>query len=199
MFKFSGRHGCGPHTHQEDDHRHARDDVWPGDGRGMGHRLGRGGGGHLGRLFAHGDLRLVVLRLIADKPRHGYEIIKAIEDMAGGTYSPSPGTIYPVLTMLEEQGLTAQDGTDGAKKRYAITTEGQDYLAANATAVAALGARVRQAGATRTAAASPQIVRAIENLKLALRLRVEQGPVSDESIQTITTALDRAAGEIERS
>jgi DNA-binding PadR family transcriptional regulator len=70
----------------------------------FGHR--RHGGGHgrsgLRRFFAHGDLRLVILRLIAEKPRHGYEIIKAIEERVAGAYSPSPGVIYPTLTLLEE-------------------------------------------------------------------------------------------------
>ena len=72
------------------------------DGLHLGHsrhgRHGRGGG--LGRFFAHGDLRLVILHLIAEKPRHGYEIIKAIEEQVAGAYSPSPGVIYPTLTLL---------------------------------------------------------------------------------------------------
>ena len=71
----------------------------------LGHgRHGHGGRSGLGRFFAHGDLRLVILHLIAEKPRHGYEIIKAIEEQVGGAYSPSPGVIYPTLTLLEEIG-----------------------------------------------------------------------------------------------
>ena len=80
--------------------------------RGGGHGHGHGHGRHgLRRFFAHGDLRLVVLHLIGEKPRHGYELIKAIEESVSGAYSPSPGTIYPTLTMLEDQGyVRVSDG-----------------------------------------------------------------------------------------
>ena len=88
------------HHHGEHGHRFARPDR---DFAGP-HRMHRGGRGGMGRFFAHGDLRLVLLNLIAEKPRHGYELIKAIEEAAGGAYSPSPGVIYPTLTLLEELG-----------------------------------------------------------------------------------------------
>src|SRR5258705_8305494 len=101
------------------EHRHEHE-----DGRGH-HRRRRSG-----RLFDHGELRLVVLNLISERPRHGYEIIKEIEDRVSGTYSPSPGVIYPTLTMLEEIGHATVAESDG-KKLYAITAEGTAYLAAN--------------------------------------------------------------------
>src|SRR3977135_4353694 len=91
------RHGDARGEARGDDRRYARGER---DGRHW-HRGGRGG---LGRLFAPGELRPVILNLIAEKPRHGYEIIKAIEDQVGGAYSPSPGVIYPTLTLLEELG-----------------------------------------------------------------------------------------------
>jgi hypothetical protein len=78
---------------------------------------GRGGPG---RLFASGDLRFLLLELIAEKPRHGYELIKAIEEKLGGAYSPSPGVIYPMLTLLEETGL-ATVTNEGTRKLYSIT------------------------------------------------------------------------------
>ncbi|MDP9424003.1 MAG: PadR family transcriptional regulator, partial [Pseudomonadota bacterium] len=96
---------------------------------------GRGGwGGRRGRerkrMFEGGELRLVLLKLIADQPRHGYELIKAIEEMTGGEYAPSPGIVYPTLTYLEEAGyVTAQ--ADGAKRLYSITGEGRAYLESN--------------------------------------------------------------------
>ena len=95
----------------------------------------RGGGRHRhgrrpGRIFDHGELRLVVLALISERPRHGYEIIKEIEDRVAGTYSPSPGVIYPTLTMLEELGHATVAESDG-KKLYAITAGGNDYLVVN--------------------------------------------------------------------
>ena len=93
------------HTYKPHGHRFARGDHGHDDRELGHHRHGRGGGrSGLGRFFAHGDLRLVILQLIAEKPRHGYEIIKAIEEQVGGAYSPSPGVVYPTLTLLEELG-----------------------------------------------------------------------------------------------
>src|SRR5262249_53440562 len=83
-----------------------------------------------GRMLAQGDLRLIALALIAEQPRHGYEIIKVLEDKTAGWYSPSPGIVYPTLTYLEEAGyVTAQ--AEGAKKLYAITDEGRAHLDEN--------------------------------------------------------------------
>ena len=108
-----------------------------GDRQGGDHQ----GGERHGRLFDHGELRFVVLHLIAEKPRHGYEIIKAIEEHAGGTYSPSPGVIYPTLTMLEELGYTTLAEQDG-KKLYALTEAGAAYLRENQRTVEAIAARL---------------------------------------------------------
>ena len=199
MFTFNSNHrgeDGHDHRHSDDhDHRHARGDFWHGlmHGHGFGHRHG----GRLGRLFEHGDLRLVILHLIAEKPRHGYEIIKAIEEMAGGTYSPSPGTIYPALTLLEEQGLVTVAPSEGGKKLHAITGDGRADLDANRNVVAALLARMAHVGESQGGEPSPQIVRAAENLKLALRLRLSRGPLSGEQAQAVSAALDRAAREIE--
>ena len=99
------RHG-GPHrrgSFEDGDFRHGHHgrDHSDGEHHGRGrHRFGR----RPGRMFDHGELRLVVLALISERPRHGYEIIKEIEDRVAGTYTPSPGVIYPTLTMLEELG-----------------------------------------------------------------------------------------------
>ena len=130
-------------------------------------RHGRHGGDRSGRLFDHGELRFVVLHLIAEKPRHGYEIIKAIEDRAGGAYSPSPGVIYPTLTMLEELGYAALTEQDG-KKLYALTEAGEAYLRENQRTVDGIAARLAEAAAARGDGPAPQVVRAVENLKLAL-------------------------------
>ena len=166
-------------------------------GRGRHHRAdGRSG---LGRFFAHGDLRLVILNLIAEKPRHGYEIIKAIEDQVGGAYSPSPGVIYPTLTMLEELGHVAVSAGDGAKKLHAITADGQAYLAAYRPAVDALLARMEEASRVHGGGTAPQILRAMENMKLALRLRLSRGPLSEEQINAVAAAIDGAAISVERT
>lgn len=82
-----------------------------------------------GRIFEQGDLKYVILKLLQEKPRHGYEIIKELEDRFGGAYSPSPGTVYPTLTMLEDLGYAKASSDESGKKTYTITPEGSAYLA----------------------------------------------------------------------
>lgn len=162
-----------------------------------GHR--HGGGGRLGRMFDHGDLRLVILQLIAEKPRHGYELIKAIEEKTGGAYSPSPGVVYPTLTLLEELGqITVQPG-EGARKLHTITPEGEAFLAANRAGLAAITGKLEAVSAAYGGGQAPQLQRAVENLKLALRLRVSRGPLSEEQVRRIAAVLDAAATDIEQS
>jgi len=158
-----------------------------------------GPGGRRGRVFDHGDLRLVILQLIAEKPRHGYELIKAIEEKLSGAYTPSPGVVYPTLTMLEELGHTTVANSEGGKKLYTITEEGQTFLAANKAAVDAVFSRIAETSAAHGSGQSPQIIRAIENFKLALRLRLSRGALSEEQVRAIVAAIDHAAGEVERS
>jgi DNA-binding PadR family transcriptional regulator len=164
-----------------------------------GHRRHRGGGRRHGRIFDHGDLRLVILRLIAEGPRHGYEIIKEIEEKLGGAYSPSPGVVYPTLMLLEELGYANVTTGDGTKKLYAVTEEGAAYLAANKAAVDAIFGRIAEVGSAHGNGPAPQIVRAMENLTLALRLRLSQGPLTEQQKQAVAAALDAAAVTIERS
>jgi len=176
----------------------------PGAGGWGGHHSahwgrGRHGGGGRRRMFEHGDLKTIVLALIAEQPRHGYEIIKEIEHRVGGAYAPSPGVIYPLLTMLEEMGLAELSASDGAKKLYAATAQGKAELAANQGGVDALFARIAAARECFASERSPQIVRAMENLKLALRLRMERGPLTEAQMQTVASALDGAVQAIERS
>lgn len=157
---------------------------------------GRGRGGRMGRFFDHGDLRFVVLKLIADKPSHGYELIKAIEAAAGGAYSPSPGVVYPTLTLLEELGYVTASDAGGGKKLYTITPEGEAFLASNDAPVRSLFERMAEA-ASASAAFSPQILRARENLKTALRLKLHGGQLTVEQIAAVAKALDDAATAIE--
>jgi DNA-binding PadR family transcriptional regulator len=183
------------HSHDCGERRHARGEFGFG-GRHFGHR-GRGFRG--GRVFDHGDLRYVLLQLISEKPRHGYELIKAIEEKFGGTYSPSPGVIYPTLTMLEELGYATISASEGNKKLYAVTAEGTAFLEANRAAVDEVLARMDEASARHGDGPAPQVLRAVANLKLALRLRLSRGQLTDEQIRAITAAIDAAAVEIERS
>jgi DNA-binding PadR family transcriptional regulator len=183
-----GRH-FGHKSFSDGDHRHGH-----GEGRGGRHRRG----GRSGRLFDHGELRLVVLALISERPRHGYEIIKEIEDRVAGTYSPSPGVIYPTLTMLEELGQATLTESDG-KKLYAITADGTAYLAANKTAMDQALQRMQSVNTAHSGGPAPEIMRARENLKLALRLRESRGPLTEQQVRDIAAALDAAAIAIERS
>lgn len=155
------------------------------------------GGGRGHRVFGHGGLRLVLLKLIADKPSHGYELIKAVEERLHGAYSPSPGVVYPTLTWLEELGYTTVEETDGARKRYTITDAGREYLTEHHEMVSSLLARFEHHGSGRHER-PPEIARAIENFKLALRGRLSQGPLSKEQIHALVDVLDAAAKQVER-
>jgi DNA-binding PadR family transcriptional regulator len=194
-------HDHGHHRHGQ---RFARGEGHPdgqqsGRGRHGGGRWGNPSDHELRRFFAHGDLRLVILRLIAEKPRHGYEIIKEIEERVAGAYSPSPGVIYPTLTLLEELGYVAVTPGEGARKLHAITEEGRAFLAANHQTVDALFARMEEANQARGGGPSPRIVRAMENLRLALRLRLGRGPLTEPQTTAVAAALDAAAIAIEQT
>ncbi len=163
-----------------------------------GREHGRHGGGHSRRLFDHGELRLVVLALVAERPRHGYEVIKAIEDRAGGAYSPSPGVVYPTLALLEELGH-ATVAREHDRRLYAATPAGAAHLAASRPALDRALDRLRAAGAAHGAGGGPEILRATENLKLALRLRLRGGELTPAQTRVIAEALDTAALAVERS
>ena len=197
MFHRHSHHG--PCTARDHAHRFARREHRHDEGFFDHRRHGGGGRSGLGRFFAHGDLRLVILHLIAEKPRHGYEIIKAIEDAVGGAYSPSPGVIYPTLTMLEELGHVTVTPGEGGKKLQAITAEGRAYLDAYRPALDALLTRMAEANRIHGGGPGPQITRAMENLRLALRLRLSRGPLSEEQANAVAAAIDTAATGVERA
>lgn len=162
-----------------------------------GHRFKhRGGGRRMGRIFEQGDLRFVILQLISEKESHGYDIIKAIEDKVGGAYSPSPGVVYPTLSLLEEMGYVTSRTADGGKKLYAVTPEGRTALDANRASVDAIFARMEELHA-RFDTPAPRISRAMENLGAAIRTRMGSGPVSPEQLNAIVDAIDRAAKTVE--
>ena len=169
-------------------------------GRRMHHPFGRHGGrGGPDRPFEQGDLRFVVLKLIGEKPSYGYEIIKAIEDRLAGAYAPSPGTVYPTLTLLEELGYIRVQQTDGPRKLFAITPEGEAALEQNRAVVDAIFARMAEINLRSSGHRAPQLVRAWGNLKTAMNLRVAQGNLSAEQIEAIARVLDEAAKAIEKS
>ncbi|WP_342634901.1 PadR family transcriptional regulator [Pseudolabrys taiwanensis] len=163
---------------------------------------------HAGRMLAQGDLRLIALRLIEGQPRHGYDIIKALEDTTSGWYSPSPGIVYPTLTYLEEVGyLTSQP--EGAKKLYTITDEGRAHLAENKDLVDAVMKRLtfigEKAARMRERMESEQdgerggrwqLVRAaFDSMREAARERLKNDPDAEAKVVEI---LARAANEIRK-
>ena len=169
---------------------------WGGD---QGHHGMRGERSRRGRVFEQGDLRLLLLKLIAEKPSHGYELIKAVEEAVGGAYAPSPGVVYPTLTLLEDLGYAKPTEAEGGKKLYAITPEGQVWLNEQAEALRGLNARVEEIAAASRGRNAPQLVRAMENLRTALRLRLSRGPLDETQVDTVAEALDAAAKAIERA
>jgi DNA-binding PadR family transcriptional regulator len=137
----------------------------------------------------------VILQSISEKPRYGYEIIKALEEQSKGAYSPSPGIVYPTLTLLEELNYVIVADREDGKKIHSITPEGLAFLQANKEAIEATHKRLAQALSEQP---PPQIVRAMENLKFALRLRLGQGPLSPAEIKSIAQILDQAALDVEQ-
>ncbi len=171
-----------------------------GGGRGGWGRHGFGDHHHgrrAARMFDQGDLRLILLQLISEKPSHGYELIKAIEEKLAGTYSPSPGVVYPTLTFLEEAGFATVSPEAGGKKLYAITPEGEAELDAHRATVTGLFNRMDEAR-SRSAGGWPQIGRAVENLMTALRYRMSAGDLTAEDLKQIAAALDAAALAVEK-
>ena len=115
-------------------------------------------------MFEQGDLKYVILQLLDEKPRHGYEIIKALEERFGGMYSPSAGTVYPTLTLLEDLGYARVNVEEGGKKIYSITDEGRAYLAQNKSAVDDIFERIAELGATFLSDAMMDVNRAIKDV-----------------------------------
>jgi DNA-binding PadR family transcriptional regulator len=184
------------HRHWRDRCHAAREDYVRGR---FGHeqRHGQWGGRGSARVFDHGDLRLVIMALLEEKPRYGYEIIKALEERVGEGYSPSPGVVYPTLTLLEEVGHATVSDEHSGRKLYTLTEEGKAYLQANRATVDAIFARIAEMAPRR--GAPPQVRRAVENLFAAVRIRLRSRPVTEEQIRAIADAIDAAAKAVEQT
>jgi len=171
------------------------------EGFGRGPRFGRhwrgGPESREGRPFDSGDLKLVILAMLAEKPRHGYEIIKALSERVGGDYSPSPGVVYPTLSMLEDMGYATAAQEQGGRKLYTLTPEGDAFFAENKPQVDAIFARLDGADGARRGDFAP-IFRAMENLRMAVRMRARRHEGKATVVQAIADALDAAAKAIER-
>jgi len=194
MFDFQNPHQghCGAFRREEKPFRGRHGAFAESAGR-----FERGFGGGRDRLFDNGELRLVFLHFIAQKPSYGYELIKDIEERLAGAYAPSPGVVYPTLTMLEEEGYATVSSAEGGKKLYAASERGLEYLKANQVQVKSILARMEQAGSAFGRGRSPQIMRAMMNLRFALRMRAGQGNLTAEQIGKIAAAIDAAARTID--
>ncbi|MEM6857237.1 MAG: PadR family transcriptional regulator [Pseudomonadota bacterium] len=161
-----------------------------------------------GRMFGQGELRLALLALINEEPRHGYELIRAIEDMTGGAYAPSPGAVYPTLQMLEEEGLIKQtkpksgdeDGETSSKKPFKATKAGKAELKDREEEVEALMGRLGEHGerAEKVKEKSPDLFRAMGNLASVLKNRANAGKLDKATIDEIVDIIDEVAKRIER-
>jgi DNA-binding PadR family transcriptional regulator len=188
------------HRHRDGSgHHFTSDDLSDHHPHHHGKHYGRHRGHRGGRLFDYGELRFLLLAMIDEQPRHGYELIKAIEERFGGSYTPSPGVIYPTLSWLDDMGYAQVDVEEAGRKRYRVTAEGKAFLAANRAAVDELMVRASAAGADGVVSVPAPVIRAMGNLKLALRLRFRRGPVDQAAADTIAAALDAAAQTVERS
>jgi DNA-binding PadR family transcriptional regulator len=172
--------------------RGAWGEEWGGGGGGWGRGRGRR------RMFDSGELRLVLLKLIADQPRHGYDLIRAIEELTHGAYAPSPGVIYPTLTMLQDMGLIEEAKGAGSRKAFGIKSEGEAHLAEKADEVAALIERLEGAGSDQRKAGGAPIKRAVGNLLSALWHRATRDDMDEARLHEIAAILDDAAQKIER-
>lgn len=172
-----------------------------GGGRGGGGRGGNGRGNGRGRgrrgMFDRDELRLVLLCLIADEPRHGYDLIKVLEERSGGAYAPSPGVIYPTLALLADEGLIVEQPGDDQRRRFGLTANGEALLEEQGEQAARLLARIDELASKARRDRTPQIERAAANLFTAVAQRMGAGG-SDDLPHDIAAILDEAAQRIER-
>lgn len=158
---------------------------------------GRSGRGGRGRMFDQGDLKVVILQLIDEKPRHGYEIIKELEERSGGRYAPSPGTVYPTLTMLAEMGYASEAAEESGKKVYSITDEGRKYLAEHRTTVDDVFDRLSELGASIFGDAVRPAHEAMGTLGRSYWRATMRQPATPETITKAAEILKRAAAELD--
>lgn len=182
------QHRCGPESE-------GRGSRHGGRGRlgGPGFFGGRGGPGR--RMFGPGDLRIVALALIEQEPRHGYDLIKAIEALFGGAYAPSPGVVYPTLSMLADEGLIAGVGDGGGKRVFSLTELGKAWLDENRAAVDGVMQRMRLAARMVSGEQAPDVVReAMHTLRQAVVMK--PGDWSEAETARVVEALMKAVREV---
>jgi DNA-binding PadR family transcriptional regulator len=158
---------------------------------------GEGRGGRRRRMFDGDELKLILLKLIADEPRHGYDMIRDIEERTHGAYAPSAGVVYPTLTLLDEMGHI-EAVSEGSRRQYAATEDGKAYLAQHQEEVTALFERLDAMGEERSRVDRAPIRRATANLFSVLQHRLSRADVTSDTLHDIAAIIDEAARRIER-
>lgn len=151
------------------------------------------------KMLDASEIRLLMLHFISQRATHGYELIKCIEDLSKGEYSPSPGIIYPNLTWLEEMGAIHISDPQAARKAYVLTETGQAMLKHDAQPLSGLIDRLSSLAVLVNNRSIPAVEQAIHGLKVALNRRLAQEDISDAALQTLIQALHDAAEKITRS
>ena len=171
-----------------------------GDRRQQRHQHRRHGGDapRRRRLFGPGELRLVLLAMLAEEPRHGYELIKALEEMTAGSYSPSPGTIYPTLQMLADEGVIAEKDSDDAKKLFQATKTGLAELKDRKEELEELWERLGRKRERARPSGSAELFRAMSNLGTVLKNKAWSGGLKDMDKDKVVGLIDELARKIER-
>jgi len=173
-------------------------DPFGEDGPRGGGRGGRGGGGGRRRLFDNETLRLILLKLIADEPRHGYELIRAIEALSGEAYAPSPGVVYPTLTLLSEMDLIVEEPSEGSRKRFAITDAGRAQIEERKTALDLALERLASMAQKAERVDGGPVRRAMHNLRFAIQQRLEKEGADNQTMFDVAALIDEAVAKIER-
>jgi len=149
-------------------------------------------------MFESGEVKFVILRLLKEKPRHGYEVIKGIEEKFGGYYSPSAGTVYPTLQLLEDEGYVRAVETDG-KKVYHITPEGEAYLETHRDLLEEILDRVRETVRDFTGGGLGELQGAFVHLAgVTFKRAWRKGP-DDPALRRVAEVLRKAADDIEEA
>ncbi len=149
-------------------------------------------------MFRRGELKLLTLHLIAEEPRHGYDLIRQIEELTGGHYAPSPGIVYPTLTLMAEMDLIDEKVDGDGKKIYSITEAGSARLAEDEAQIAEILERLEGVSKMGEASDGASVRRAMHNLKSAIRIRLAEEEKGSDKILDVTAIIDEAASKIER-
>ncbi|MDF1747560.1 MAG: PadR family transcriptional regulator [Alphaproteobacteria bacterium] len=189
----SGHRGGRGGSH-DGSHEHTFGDE-PHDPSHSGGRHGRHG---RHRVIDSSELRLLLMKLLAETPRHGYDLIREIEAITGGAYAPSPGMVYPTLTLLQEMDLIAELDSDGPRKAFVLTAQGETEVSAKAKDIDQIMMRLSSLKENHERVDAGPVRRAVDNLRRVIRSRLGGEDVDKEMLHTVAGILDETAQRIER-